>query len=59
VEHDCFEDSVEFCVDCNAMGDFIEDDADDSQSTEEDCIDDKNLFNPLVTQNAMADQLTA
>ena len=33
VEHDCFGDSIEFCVDCNDMGDFNKDDADDSQST--------------------------
>jgi hypothetical protein len=57
-EHDIFGDSVEYGVDCNDMGDFNEDDTGDSQSTAEDCIDDKNLFNPLLIQNARENQLT-
>jgi hypothetical protein len=56
--HDLFADSVEYGVDCNNIGDFNEDDTGYSQSTAEDCIDDKNLFNPLLIQNEMENQLT-
>ena len=37
------------------MGKFNKDDSDDSQSLEEACIDDKNLFNSLMIQTAMTD----
>ena len=40
------------------MGDFNKDDTGDSQSMAEDFIDDKNLYNPLLIQNAMENQLT-
>ena len=40
------------------MGRFNKDDSDDSQSTEEACVDDENLFTPLVIKNAMTDVLT-
>jgi hypothetical protein len=39
------------------MGKFNKDDSDDSQSTEEACIDDENLFTPLMITNAMTDVL--
>ena len=45
-------------VDCNEMGRFNKDDSDDSQSMEEACVDDKNLFTPLVIKNAMTEVLT-
>ena len=45
-------------VDCNEMGKFNEDDSDDIQSTEEACLDDKNLCTPLMIKNAMTDVLT-
>ena len=41
-ECNCFGDSVQFCVACNGMGSFNKDDADDSQSMKDDCIDDNN-----------------
>jgi hypothetical protein len=41
------------------MGKKNEADSDDSRSIEEACIDDKNLFNPLVIKNAMAEESTA
>ena len=56
-EHDIFGDSGGCSVDCNDMGDFNKDDTGDSQSTGEDYMDDKNLFNPLLIQNAMDNQL--
>ena len=40
------------------MGKFNKDDSDDSQSMEESCIDDENLFTPLMIKNAMTDELT-
>jgi hypothetical protein len=40
------------------MGKFNKDDSDDSQLTEEACLDDKNLFTPLMMKNAMTDVLT-
>ena len=40
------------------MGNFNRDDSDDSQSMEEACIDDENLFNPLMIQTAMTDVST-
>ena len=45
-------------VDFNKMGKFNKDDYDDSQSTEEACMDDENLFIPLMIKNAMTDVLT-
>ena len=57
-KHNIFGDSGGCGVDCNDMGDFNEDDTDDSQSTAEDYMDDKNLFNPLLIQNAKDNQLT-
>ena len=58
VEHDQFvEADFECGLDCNKMGKFNKDDSDDSQSMEEACIDDKNLFNPLMIQTAMTDVL--
>ena len=48
-----------FSVDYNDMGDINGNDSYDSQSMEEACIDDKNLFNPVVIQIAIADQLMA
>ena len=56
-EHDIFGDSGGCGVDCNDMGDFNKDDTGDSQSIAEDYMDDKNLFNPLLIQNAMDNQL--
>jgi hypothetical protein len=40
------------------MGKFNKDDSDDSQSMEEACIDDENLFNPLMIHTAMTDMCT-
>ena len=57
-EHNIFGDSGGCGVDCNNTGDFNEDDTGDSQSTAEDYMDDKNLFNPLLIQNAKDNQLT-
>ena len=57
-EHDIFGDSGGCGVDCNGMGDVNEDDTGDSPSKEEDYMDDKNLFNPLLIQNEMDNQLT-
>jgi hypothetical protein len=57
-EHNLFADSVEYGVDCSDICDFNEDNTGDSQSTAEDCIDGKNLFNPLLIQNEMENQLT-
>jgi hypothetical protein len=45
-------------VDCNEMGKFNKDDSDDSRSMEEACIDEENLFTPLMIKNAMADVFT-
>ena len=56
-EHDIYGDSGGCSVDCNNMGDFNEDDTGDSQSMAEDSMDDKNLFNPLLIQNAKDNQL--
>jgi hypothetical protein len=39
------------------MGKFKNDGSDDSQSTEEACIDDKHLFTLLVITNAMTEVL--
>ena len=59
VEHDPFvEADFECGLDSEEMGKFIRDDSDDSQSTEEACIDDENLFNPLMIQTAMTDAST-
>ena len=52
-KHDIFRDSGECGVDCNDMDSFNKDDTGDSQSMAEDYMDDKNLFNPLLIQNAM------
>ncbi len=57
-EHDIFGVSGGCGVDCNGMGDVNEDDTGDSPSTAEDYMDDKNLFNPLLIQNEMDNQLT-
>ncbi len=58
-EHDPFvEADFECGVDCNEMGKFNKDDSDDIQSTEEACLDDKNLCTPLMIKNAMTDVLT-
>ncbi len=57
-EHNIFRDSVECSVDSNDMDYFNKNDTGDSQSMAEDCIDDKNLCNPLLIQNAMEKQLT-
>ena len=57
-EHDLYGDLAEYNVGCNDMGDFNKGDTGDSQSTAEDCIDDKNLFNPVLIQNAMENQIT-
>ena len=58
-EHDQFREADFECdVDCNEMGRFNKVDSDDSQSTEEACVDDENLFTPLVIKSAMTDVLT-
>jgi hypothetical protein len=59
VEHNQFAEADFECgLDCNKMGKFNKDDSDDSHSTEEACIDDKNLFNPLMIQTTMTDMYT-
>ncbi len=58
MEYDQFvEADFECGVDCNEMGKFNKDDSDDSQSMEEACCDDKNLFTPLMMKNATTDVL--
>jgi hypothetical protein len=64
-DHDCWAEHDQFVeadfecdVECNKMGKFNKDDSDESQSTEEACRDDENLFTPLVIKNAMTDMLT-
>ena len=59
MEHDHFvEADFECGLDCNEMGKFNKDDSDDHQSMEDVCINDKNLFNPLMIQTAMTDAST-
>ena len=60
MEHDQFVEADFACgLDCNEMGKINKDESDDSQSMEDICVDDENLFNPLMIQTAMTDVLTA
>ena len=59
MEHDQFVEADFACgLDCNEMGKINKDESDDSQSMEDICVDDENLFNPLMIQGAMTDVST-